>query len=196
MSQSGARYEYPNGVLRNRLAIQDAYQLASIEAALTGLRVAELDQAGLPGRFDLTHLQAIHHFIFQDVYEWAGEIRTVDIGKGPGQFAHVAFLVPSATKMFEKLAQEQYLHGLPISRFVERAAYYFGEVNALHPFREGNGRAQRMFFFFLAQRCSFFLDWPLITQQEMIDASSASLLRGDNHLIEHLLLRIIAPLQP
>jgi fido (protein-threonine AMPylation protein) len=53
-----------------------------------------------------------------------------------------------------------------------------------------------MFFFFLAQQRGFFLDWTLITSQEMIDASSISLLRGDNRALEHLLLRIIASLQP
>jgi cell filamentation protein len=133
-------------------------------------------------------LQAIHDAIFQDVYDWAGQLRTVDIGKGAGQFAHVAYLIPSATKLFSQLAQEQHLQGLALSQFAQRAAYYFGEVNALHPFREGNGRTQRMFFFLLAREDGFFLDWTSVTSQEMIDASSRSLLRGDNQGLEQILL--------
>lgn len=112
MSQEGNVYEYPNEVLRNCLGIQDAQILTQTEAGLTSLRMAELDHYGLPGNFDLLHLQAIHHYIFQDIYDWAGEIRTVDIGKGPGQFAHVVFLAPNATKLFLQLAQEHLLQGL------------------------------------------------------------------------------------
>ena len=94
MSGSGAdnRYEYPNGVLRNRLGITDAEELNRIEAALTLLRLGQLEEQPVPGQFDLSHLRAIHRHIFQDVYEWAGELREVDIVKDNSRFAHFRFL--------------------------------------------------------------------------------------------------------
>ena len=189
-------YEYPNGVLKNRFGIQDRVALAQAEAAATGLRIAQLLHAPLPGNFDLVHLQALHLFIFQDVYEWAGEIRTIDIGKGPGQFAHHAFIVANAAKLFAQLAREQNLQSLGMASFAARAAYYFGEVNALHPFLEGNGRAQRLFFLLLSQQSGFRLEWGRISAQEMVDASSLSLLRGDNSALEQLFLRILVPTSP
>jgi cell filamentation protein len=88
----GNRYEYPNGVLRNRLGIQDADDLKQVEATYTALRIGELEAHPLPGQFDLDYLEALHHAIFQDVYAWAGELRQVDISKGASRFAHFAFL--------------------------------------------------------------------------------------------------------
>ncbi len=79
---SGNQYEYPNGVLRNILGITDEAALQRVEATLTAIRLAELEAQPLPGAFDLDHLKAIHRYIFQDIYTWAGELRQVDISKG------------------------------------------------------------------------------------------------------------------
>ncbi len=192
MSSSGDYYEYPNGILRNKYGIQDSIQLASVEAAATWLRITKIMRTSLPGNFDLEHLKAIHHEIFQDVYAWAGHLRTVDIGKGPGQFANHQYLISNANKIFTQLAQESHLQSMSPQQFSNRAAYYFGEINALHPFREGNGRTQRMFFYLLTQHVGFTLDWQRITEQQMIIASEASLLRGDNQALEQIFLIITA----
>lgn len=71
-----------SGVLKNRLGITGAATLEETEAALVATRSYELSRAPLKGAFDLAHLQAIHRYLFRDVYEWAGELRTVDIDKG------------------------------------------------------------------------------------------------------------------
>lgn len=71
-----------SGVLRNRLGITDAAELVQVEAALTGSRLIDLERRRLPGRYDLAHLQVFHRYIFGDVYDWAGELRTVTIAKG------------------------------------------------------------------------------------------------------------------
>ena len=138
-SDGGNLYEYPNGVLRNKLDIRDAEQLKQVEAALTALRILQLHAQPLTGRFDLDHLKAIHAFIFQDIYTCAGELRQVDIIKDASRFAHFALLEDQANRLFASLAQENYLQGLSLEQFATRAAYYLGELNVLHPFREGNG---------------------------------------------------------
>jgi cell filamentation protein len=74
-------YSLPNGTLRNRLGIDDAKALEAAEADITGARLVALRQLHLPGSYDLDHLRAFHRYIFGDVYEWAGELRRVDITK-------------------------------------------------------------------------------------------------------------------
>ncbi|MGH2485845.1 MAG: Fic/DOC family protein [Ktedonobacterales bacterium] len=191
----GNLYEYFNGVLRNKFGIQDATELDAVEATLTGVRIIQLERAHpISGHFDLVHLQSIHHFIFQDIYTWAGELRQTDIIKGASRFAHFRFLESSAQKLFTDLAAEHYLRGLPMDQFAVRAAYHLGELNALHPFREGNGRAQRLFLAALATAAGYDLAWERVTADQMIEASSRSLLAAENSGLEAIFHDIIAPL--
>ena len=192
----GNRYEYPNGVLRNKLGITDAALLQQAETTFVALRQAELARQPPGDQFDLDHLCAIHRTLFQDVYEWAGEIRQVDISKGTSLFAHFSYIAANAQTLFASLAGEQALRGLPPDQFASRAAYFLGELNVLHPFREGNGRTQRIFFTQLAAQAGYALDWSLISAQQMIDASILSLLHADNRAFEHIFQSILTPLQP
>jgi cell filamentation protein len=77
-----------SGVLKNRFGITDEATLEETEASLVALRSYALAQQPLAGSFDLAHLQAIHRYLFGDVYEWAGRLRTIDIAKGGNAFAH------------------------------------------------------------------------------------------------------------
>jgi cell filamentation protein len=92
----------------------------------------------------MSALRAIHFHIFQDIYCWAGELRTVDISKGSTRFANISRIEPEADKLFRLLEQENHLIGLPREQFLTRLAHYYGELNVIHPFRDGNGRAQRL----------------------------------------------------
>jgi cell filamentation protein len=148
------------------------------------------------GPFNLGHLCTIHQALFQDVYDWAGEIRQVDISKGASLFAHFTYIVPNAQSLFIHLDQEQELKGLSRAQFARRAAYYLGEINVLHPFREGNGRTQRIFFTELAGQAGYTLDWALISPQQMINASVLSLMHGDNSGLEQIFLSVLGPPQP
>lgn len=194
-SVGGNLYEYPNGVLRNKFSIMDAEELKRVEATLTAIRIAQFDEHPIPGRFDLDHLKAIHHHIFQDVYEWAGELRRVDISKESSWFAHFAFIESNANALVADFAGEHYLRGLPADQFTARAAYYLGELNALHPFREGNGRTQRAFLSALAREAGYQLAWERVSPESMVAASVLSLFRGDNSGFERILQDITAPLR-
>ncbi len=189
-------YEYPQfpGVLINKLNIYTAPELQVAETALAASRINMLEAHPLPGQFDLAYLQAIHRYIFQDIYPWAGELRTIDIVKGQSYFASHRYLASSAQTIFDRLGQEQQLQGLSRERFAERTGFYLGEINALHPFREGNGRAQRMFLLFLARAAGYDLRWNQVTQERMVQASEASLLRGDNEGFVQIFLDITVPL--
>lgn len=90
-------------------------------------------------QWDLNHLQKIHQYIFQDVYPFAGKVRTEQIGKGDFRFASPLYIESEADRVFQELKTEKYLIGLRKNVFCERMAYYFSEINVLHPFREGNG---------------------------------------------------------
>ena len=168
-----------SGVLRNRLGITDEAALENSEAAHVAIRSFELTQKPLKGGFDLDHLQAIHRYLFQDVYEWAGELRTIDISKGGHMFAHHTHIQSAAAPIFKQLAEEKHLAGMDPDIFSSRAAHYLGELNALHPFREGNGRAQREFISHLAYANGYDIAWQNVKREEMLSASIASF-KGDN----------------
>jgi cell filamentation protein len=168
------------GVLKNKLGIKDEDELKEAEAASVGWRSFQLSEQPIQGSFDLNHLKAIHKHLFGDIYEWAGELRDIDLARGASYFANHLHIVGAAAPIFEKLAEEGCLKGLDAAAFSERAAYYLGEINALHPFREGNGRAQREFINHLAYKNGYVIEWKNISQEDMLQAAIASFHHGDN----------------
>lgn len=167
------------GILKNRLGITSEEELEKAEADFAGSRSYQLSKNPLPGKFDFDHLKSIHHYLFKDLYEWAGEPRDIDIAKGDNFFAHHSRIEVAAADISAKLAEEKYLSGLSKSDFADRAAFYLGELNALHPFREGNGRAQREFISHLAYRNGYYIEWKNMNQADMIAASIESFKKGD-----------------
>lgn len=169
-------YCYPDSdVLINKMDIRDQAKLEEAERRLTMFRMSDLLDTPVKGEFDLKHLQAIHRYLFQDLYSWAGEIRKVDISKS-AVFCKARFIEGQATEIFGELRAEKYLAGLSKERFVRRIAYYFSEINALHPFREGNGRTQREFIRELALKRGYIIRFARIPRDEMMDASRESFL--------------------
>ncbi len=133
----------------NRLDIQDAELLGEIEESLLQqayqVFVAELAPAT---RFDEAYFRELHRRTFATLYDWAGVYRTVDMAKGDSLFCRAVFLEPEAKRIFGELEAENYLkdaRAWPTARFAERLAYYQGELIALHPFLELNGRITRLF---------------------------------------------------
>jgi cell filamentation protein len=188
-------YVYPGPtVLKNIPGIRNQEILDRFEADRVGQRSLELIECPLSGLFDIEHLQGIHRYLFQDVYEWAGEFRTVDIAKGNSYFAHVPYIESTLKDLVEKLSEERHLRGLDQERFASRVAEILGTLNAVYAFREGNGRTQREFVRELAYKNSYWIDWNKIPRQELYKASDASFMRGDSTLFEKLLKGAIEPI--
>ena len=164
-------YLYPGTqTLRNIRSIRNPEELAKIEASLTYVRIIELHERPVVGNFDRAHLQAIHKHIFQDVYPWAGKAREgAEIAK-PGSpfFAFSQYIAPSLDKVAAQLKSEDQLRGLSADTFSIRAGHYLGELNAIHPFREGNGRTQQEFIRELALQAGHTLEWTRITREQCI----------------------------
>ncbi|MEV4410485.1 Fic family protein [Catellatospora sp. NPDC049609] len=178
-----------SGVLRNRLGISDPDLLGRAEAGLSFAALADLGTRTLPGGYDLPHLQDFHREIFGDVYPWAGEVRTVGITR-TDPFCLPQHIESYAAEVFGTLAKERFLRGLARPAFVDRLTHYFAEINAIHPFREGNGRAQRAFFRQLSREAGWALDWSGLDPAANEEASRASL-RGDNDPLRILLDNLI-----
>lgn len=183
-------YTFPGAeILRNKAGLRDQVALDAFEADATAIRLLELIEHPIPGAFDLAHLQAIHHHLFQDVYDWAGQLRTVDISKGNSHFGNCGRIETYLGQQLAKISSENFLCGLQPAIFVKRLVYYMGEINAAHPFREGNGRAQRAFCSQLAEQAGYFIDFDEVGREEMLAAMIASF-RGDNQALELLLGRV------
>jgi cell filamentation protein len=170
-------YLYPNTfVLKNKLNIRDELTLEQAEFEYTSYRQLEKIPAG---KFNYDHLKAIHKHLFQDLYEWAGRERTVRIAKDNSMFAYPEYIKTALDKLFKELQKDNYLTNLELAVFVEKLAVYFNEVNAAHPFREGNGRTMRIFFEKLAKKADYQLHWENVNREEYLKAVIAGF-EGDN----------------
>ncbi|HID9126620.1 TPA: putative adenosine monophosphate-protein transferase Fic [Klebsiella michiganensis] len=151
-------YLYPGlKVMRNRLGIRQAQRLEQAAWELTALRAATIELGPLVR--GLPHLCAIHRQLYQDVFDWAGQLREVDIYQGDTRFCHFAYIEKEGNALLQDLEEEGYLVGFAQDKFIERLAHYYCEINVLHPFRLGNGMAQRIFFEQLAIHAGYTLDW-------------------------------------
>lgn len=170
-------YCYPPDytVLKNKLNIKDADKLDRAERNLVRVRLSQ----GVPGGdFDLAHLKAIHRHLFQDVYDWAGELRTVEITKGGSQFQFRRYITTGMQDVHRRLVAASYLKGLSADDFAREAGAIMGDVNYVHPFREGNGRVQALYLEQLATQAGHTPDLKRLQKDSWIAASIAAH-RGD-----------------
>jgi len=178
------------GLLRNLVGAATQADLDSREAELTAFAAVELALQPVKITADLRQLSAIHRRLFQDVYDWAGKLRTVDMRKGNDPsaefFMPVSRLETGAGFVFQDLADDN-MRGvsskpapgktartqtpLDSEAFVSKLAHHFDQLNYLHPFREGNGRTQRIFWSQIAGRAGYELDWKKVSGQEVNQAS-------------------------
>lgn len=158
-------------VLLNKRGITSAIELEEFETAMVALR----GRQPLPtGKADPAHYQAIHRHLFQDVYDWAGEYRSIRIAKGQSMFCFPDHIVGQMDALFPRLHGAFFLPGGERSDFVNAAADFLAELNAIHPFREGNGRTQLTFLFLLGLRADHPLDMTRIRPDAMLAAMVAS----------------------
>ena len=167
---SDTKYCYPPdySVLKNKLNLRDADLLERAERRLVVQRVLD----GIPtGAFDLAHLKAIHRHMFQDIFDWAGEIRTTEISKGGSQFQFRQYIETGMADICRRIKAHDYLKNLPADQFADIAGEIIGDINYVHPFREGNGRTQMQYLKQLAEQAGHSIDLTAIEKDAWMEAS-------------------------
>ena len=172
-------YTYPGtDTLRNRLGIADEQSLVAAERRFTLARGAEAARLSFPATAD--GYRALHKHLFQDLYDWAGQDRTVNIAKGGSNFAHVPYIAREMDKLFADMATKNSFRGLSRDEFFDRLGNHINEMNAVHPFREGNGRTMRQHAAQLARDAGHPIRIASIDKTAWMDASRHGFLTGDH----------------
>lgn len=168
-------YCYKNtDVLINKLNITNEEDLYRAERELVSLRTYELNENPLKGNFDFEYLKSIHKYLFQDVYRWAGDIRSCNIAK-QDLFCLTEHIESFGNNIFTKLKKEKYFMDYDNETTLNKLIELFADINAMHPFREGNGRSQRVFIESLAKINGIYLDLTNVSKMDMIISSHESI---------------------
>lgn len=161
---------YENTIcLFNFFDIKERNVLRKVAIYITSIRTAELMVNPIDGAFDLERLQAIHSSLFSDIYPSAGTIRTKTAAKRT-EFCRPEYIIASSKELFKKLSKDRYLRYLDREDFINDLAYYMGELEAIHPFRNGNAQAARLFFWDLIYFAGFVIDWSAIDPDRLLEA--------------------------
>ncbi|HSJ39069.1 MAG TPA: Fic family protein [Planococcus sp. (in: firmicutes)] len=192
--QHSSLYCYPDSdVLINHFSIKDDDKLKELETVYSLFRLSELKLKKPADPVDLAAFMEIHRSILQDVYPFAGQLRQEMISKGSSSFAHPDHIEVELNKIFNELDKENYLKDLPRDMMVKRLAHYLAELNALHPFREANGRTVREFARQLMANAGYQLDWEKIAGPAEIINAFVDSFNATNGPLEELLDEMIKP---
>lgn len=175
---------YPGtSILRNVPDLMTAEELETFEVEMVALRAEEGPPAG-----DLSpaHYREIHRHLFQDVYGWAGNYRTIRTGKGGNWFAYPEYIESEMEKLFQRLGAEAFKSGSNQEDFIPALADFIGDLNAIHPFREGNGRTQLILVRLLGQTTGHLFRLEAIEADEYLSAMIASFHGKIDALIDEL----------
>lgn len=187
--------------LPNKLGIEDPEELKRAEEEIVSARMVELMSAPATLPFDFNRLKWIHKKLFSDIYDFAGKVRAVRIAKEDSVFCYPEYIENSQKEIFSHLEKENYLVGLPRQAFLVKFAKLADDLNALHPFREGNGRAIRLFLKQLAEHADWYVAYEDMDGQELLDANIKAF-KGDlkpliQILDQHLIfLNMICTIEP
>lgn len=163
-------YCYPGThILINKLDIHDAETLDQAERELSYLAAMHIELQ--PPPYDLNYWRQLHLQLFGDIYDWAGHIRCIDLAKGQTRFCSVRFIEHEAMKLFAKFNLREQLDKLPFERLVDIIATLYVELNVVHPFREGNGRAQRVLFEHVLYHLGWVTDWSQVDRDIWLHAN-------------------------
>lgn len=169
------KYVYPGTeVLINKFNIKNSEELVEVERRLTSLKYQDIREGKIKinKTFDYEHLKSLHKELFKDLYDWAGKERAVDISKSNTLFCRAMFIEEEARRIFNNLKKDNFFKDIKDkSEFSEKLGQLFLDINMLHPFREGNGRSQRLFIGDLAIENGYYLEWNNIPKEEMIQMS-------------------------
>ncbi|ROQ15644.1 cell filamentation protein [Rathayibacter sp. PhB93] len=182
----------------------DPVKLRAMEEAITAVRIRELHENPVKGRFDYAHMKAIHRAIFHDVYAWAGQERVAPVGARMTKDGHAYYpagpaLSEAADAEYAKLARKDHLRGLGLEEFIDELAESWGELNVIHFAREGNTRTQFVFFSQLAEQAGYQIDAALFApgaplRDAFVEARFHSQDTGSNEDLAAVLRQAVAPL--
>ena len=178
--------------LVNKLGIRDEKKLSEIEAGITFAKAVMLEETPIDDDFGFEHFKKIHEFLLCDLYEWAGQVRTVDISKKRTKFLDAASIESIGTKCFAKV-KDGYLENLSFGEFVKRIAEFYNDVNYIHPFREGNGRTQRIYFTQLIRHYGYDINFADVDTDELMIATIQASSGVMDFLVEFFENSIIIP---
>ena len=164
--------------LRNLVGARDPETLRRREDELVEARGLELRERGLSS-FDLAGLRDVHRHLFGDVYEWAGELRTVTMSKGDVAFLSDATLARAAQPLGTHLRDSDLLRAVAPAAYPVALSQVYGIANMIHPFREGNGRTQREFVTLLAAEGGYEVDWTAVTGARNNRVSREAMVLGE-----------------
>ncbi|MCL2422512.1 MAG: Fic family protein [Micrococcales bacterium] len=187
------------GLLANKVGATTKVALDQAEGDLSFARLVQLVDRPPRATGDLAELRAIHRWLFQDVYEWAGQLRTVDLRKnieGADYFLPVSMIERAAGFAADELDTDGALRHMGRDRFVERLAYHYDQLNYLHPFREGNGRTQRVFWSRVARDAGWQLDWRAVHGSTNDQACRDAAVRRDFGPLQAMFDQIVTPAPP
>lgn len=171
-------------VLINKLNIRDEHDLSEVEALITLTKASLLEEQPAIGYFDFEHYKAIHKFLFDELYDWAGSIRTVNISKKGTSFCPYTEIEFQAALIFQRLEQQDFFKGMDKPEYISELVDFYSATNYLHPFREGNGRTQRAFITQLVRFADHDIEWSSIDTELLMFATIQSANGVDNLLME------------
>lgn len=178
--------------LVNKLDIRDEKKLSEIEAQITFAKAVMLEETPIDDDFSFEQFKKIHEFLLCDLYEWAGQVRTVDISKKRTKFLDAASIESIGTKCFAKV-KDGYFENLSFDEFVKRIAEFYNDVNYIHPFREGNGRTQRIYFTQLIRHYGYDINFADVDTDEFMIATIQASSGVIDFLVEFFENSIIIP---
>ena len=178
------------GILRNLVGAATYPELRKIEGDIVTL--AEISLTNIPHTANLAELQRIHKSLFNKIYDWAGELRTINIRKGSKEyFLDYSYLETGAKFVFDNLQKEDFLQNLDWESFTKRLAYFYEQLNFIHPFREGNGRTQRVFWQRVANIAGYKIDWSKVIGDEIDHASLIGRVENNLEPLEKMFDKIV-----
>lgn len=157
--------------LINKLGITDETKLKEFEGAVTFAKASELELNPISYTFDVEHYKLIHKYLFEDIYDWAGEYRTVNISKKGTKFASADQISDLMNACFMRLKDNDYFQNESFDEFVDNIVDFYCVTNMIHPFREGNGRTQRLFISQLIRFNNYDIDFSSIDKDELMIAT-------------------------
>ena len=177
---------FTDDILENKFGITDVAMLHKIEERIVADQTSALLSRGCSGVPDLGFFKSVHACLFEQIYDFAGKFRTVDIAKHDSMvpFCYARFIDSESARIFTQLEGRHYLVGMERQGFIEQMAGLAGELNALHPFREGNGRTIRLYLILLADRAGYLIDYSRVSARGIIRADKEAFEGDISRLVE------------